>query len=84
MQLCSADLKTTDFIVKNKVMSVQNAKSTPEIFCGQHLFYEMEAPGKSGAIKGFREGIILRIQGRSSGDLVKQNSWNPEEGVFNS
>lgn len=46
MQLCSADLKTTDYIVKNKVMSVQKAKSTPEIFCGQHLFYEMEAPGK--------------------------------------
>lgn len=46
MQLCSADLKTTDYIVKNKVMSVQKAKSTPENFCGQHLFYEMEAPGK--------------------------------------
>lgn len=84
MQLCSADLKTTDYIVKNKVMSVQKTKSTPEIFCGQHLFMKWKYQTSAGAIKGFRKGIILRLQGRSSGELVKQNSWNPEEGVFSS
>lgn len=84
MQLCSADLKTNDYIVKIKVMSVQKTKSTPEIFCGQHLFMKWKHQASAGAIKGFRKGIILRFQGRISGELVKQNSWNPEEGVFSS
>lgn len=38
MQLHSADLKTTDFIVKNKVISGQRAKRSPLQISEYHFF----------------------------------------------
>lgn len=39
MQLHSADLKTTDFIVKNKVISGQRAKRSPLQISEYHFFF---------------------------------------------
>lgn len=82
MQLHSADLKTSDFIVKNKTMSGLEAKRTLDIFRGHQLFYEMEAPDKSGAIKrGLQGRHYSQISGQEQWRvLVRQNSPNPEDG----
>lgn len=85
MQLHSADLKTTDFIVKNKVISGQRAKRALENFWVPDFLWN----GSSRQVGAIKPGLQGKHYSQLAGQeqwrvLVQQNSQKPEESFFSS
>lgn len=83
MQLHSAGLKTTDFIVKNKVISGQRAKRALENFGVPGFFIKWEHQISLELLdQDLREGIILSLQDRSSGEFWFNKTPKSQRKVF--
>lgn len=86
MQLHSADLKTTDFIVKNQVLSGQRAKRALLKISEYHFFFiKWECQTSLELLnQGFRKGIILSLWDRSSGEVWFNKTPKSQSKLFSS
>lgn len=88
MQLHSADLKTIDFIVKNKVISGQRAKRALLKISEYHFFFKIKCEFQTSLEllnQDIRKGIILSLWDRSSGEVwFNKTSKNSQRIFFSS